>query len=306
MAVPDFQSFMLPMLRRCAGGKDHSLADLRIQLAGDMGLSESDLTEKLPSGSQTKYGNRVAWSAVYLHRAGCLERIRRGVFKITTRGQELLAENHQKITNKLLSRFPEFMVFHQGKPSSDDGPATSSSHAETESTQTPEEILETTYQNLKNSLASDILEAVKRMSPEAFEQLVVTLLVTMGYGGSIQDAGSAVGKSGDEGIDGIIKEDKLGLDSVYIQAKKWESVVGRPFVQAFAGSLEGHRARKGVMLTTSGFSQEARDYVQKIEKKIVLIDGKQLAQLMIEHNVGVTETKSYTLKKLDQDFFEAE
>jgi restriction system protein len=177
--------------------------------------------------------------------------------------------------------------------------------AESEATQTPEERLESSFQSLQISLANDVLDAVKGTSAEFFERLVVKLLVAMGYGGSIQDAGKAVGRAGDEGVDGIIKEDKLGLDVVYIQAKKWiDTVVGRPVVQAFAGSLEGHRARKGVMITTSTFSQDARDYVQKIEKKVVLIDGKQLAELMIEHDVGVTVTRTYSVKKLDQDFFE--
>lgn len=300
---------MLPLLKRCADSQEHPMSEFRAHLAGDMRISDADQQDKLPSGTQTKYGNRVAWAAVYLHRARCLERVRRGVFRITPRGQGILADNPEKITIKLLDQFPEFKVFHQGKAASATIPGNGhppNVQPELEATQTPEEMLETSYQDLHDSLANDILDAVKKMSPEAFEQLVVALLVAMGYGGSIQDAGKAVGKAGDEGIDGIIKEDKLGLDSVYIQAKKWEAVVGRPFVQAFAGSLEGQRARKGVMITTSTFSQDAKDYVQKIEKKIVLIDGKQLAQLMIEHDVGVTVTKVYALKKLDQDFFEAE
>ncbi len=300
MPVPDFQSFMLPLLKRCADGKEHPLAYFRAQLAGDLSISEEDTKEKLPSGAQTRYENRVRWAEVYLHRAGCLERVRRGVFKITTRGQKILAEKPEKITIKLLDQFPEFRVFHQGKVAgSAESQAGLSPAAETEDTETPEEALEGSYQALQNSLANEVLDAVKKMTPEAFEQLVVMLLVPMGYGGSLQDAGMAVGKAGDEGIDGIIKEDKLGLDSVYIQAKKWlDAVVGRPVVQAFAGSLEGHRARKGVMITTSAFSQDAKAYVQKIEKRIVLIDGKQLAQLMIEHDVGVTVTKTYTLKGL--------
>ena len=309
MSVPDFQSFMLPLLKRCANGEEHPLAYFRAQLAGDLAISEEDTQEKLPSGTQTKYENRVRWAAIYLHRAGCLERVRRGVFKITVRGQKILSDKPGRITVKLLNQFPEFKVFHQGKAADNttEPPAGPSTGTETEDTQTPEEALESSYQALQNSLANEILDAVKKMTPEAFEQLVVTLLVAMGYGGSLQDAGKAVGKAGDEGIDGMIKEDKLGLDTVYLQAKKWlDTIVGRPVVQAFAGSLEGHRARKGVMITTSSFSQEAKDYVQKIEKKIVLIDGKQLAQLMIEHDVGVTITKVYSLKKLDQDFFEAE
>ena len=297
------------MLKRCADGEEHPLAFLRGQLAGDLGISQEDTKEKLPSGTQTRYENRIYWAAIYLHRAGCLERVRRGVFKITVRGHKMLADKPEKITIKLLNQFPEFKVFHQGKAATPttEPTAGTGTGTETDDTQTPEETLENSYQALQNSLANEILDAVRKMTPEAFEQLVVTLLVAMGYGGSLQDAGKAVGKAGDEGIDGMIKEDKLGLDTVYIQAKKWlDTIVGRPVVQAFAGSLEGHRARKGVMITTSTFSQEAKDYVQKIEKKIVLIDGKQLAQLMIEHDVGVTVTKAYTLKKLDQDFFEAE
>jgi restriction system protein len=289
--------------------KSIPLAFFRAQLAGALSISQEDTKEKLPSGTQTKYDNRVNWAAMYLHRAACLERVRRGVFKITLRGQKILADMPEKITIKLLNQFPEFKVFHQGTAST---PATElragvSAGTDTEDAQTPEETLESSYQALQNSLANEVLDAVRKMTPAAFEQLVVILLVAMGYGGSLQDAGKAVGKAGDEGIDGMIKEDKLGLDTVYIQAKKWlDTVVGRPVVQAFAGSLEGHRARKGVMITTSTFSPEAKDYVQKSEKKIVLIDGKQLTQLMIEHDVGVPVTRVYARKKLDQDFFEAE
>lgn len=308
MAVPDFQSFLLPLLKQSGDGQEHSRRDLQRQIAKDMDLSDEDRQEKLPGGAN-KYENRLAWATVYLVRANCLERVHRGIVRITPRGQQVLAENPQRVSVKILRQFPEFRAFHQGAGVASDPAATEtvpSTRVEQEDTQTPEEALEESYRKVQNVLANDVLDAVKRLSPEAFEQLVVKLLVAMGYGGSIDDAGRAVGKSGDEGIDGIIKEDKLGLDSVYIQAKKWEGVVGRPVVQSFAGSLEGHRARKGVMLTTSGFSQDAKDYVQKIERKIVLIDGKQLVQLMIEHNVGVTVTKSYTLKKVDQDFFEAE
>jgi restriction system protein len=305
MSVPDFQSFMLPMLKITADGSEHPMADFRERLSQEMGLSPEDLQEKLPSGIQTKYQNRVAWSAVYLYRAGVLGRPRRGVFQITDRGRSLLAEKPEKITVKLLSRFQEFQDFRERRPGNSDDTPVRPGSAESEATQTPEERLESSFQSLQISLANDVLDAVKGTSAEFFERLVVKLLVAMGYGGSIQDAGKAVGRAGDEGVDGIIKEDKLGLDVVYIQAKKWiDTVVGRPVVQAFAGSLEGHRARKGVMITTSTFSQDARDYVQKIEKKVVLIDGKQLAELMIEHDVGVTVTRTYSVKKLDQDFFE--
>jgi restriction system protein len=271
-----------------------------------MGLSPEDLQERLPSGMQTKYANRVACAANCLYRARLFDRPKRRVFQITERGHDLLTEGLEGITVSILSRFPEFKGIHRGiSPGSPEDLPVSPSFPERGTVQTPEERLEFSFQDLQNSLANEVLDAVKRASPGFFEQLVVKLLVAMGYGGSIQDAGRAVGKAGDEGVDGIIKEDKLGLDVVYIQAKKWtDTVVGRPAVQAFAGSLEGHRARKGVMITTSTFSQDAREYVQKIEKKIVLIDGRQLSELMIEHNVGVTVAAVYSLKKLDQDFFE--
>jgi restriction system protein len=306
MAVPDFQSFMLPALRLTADGKEHSLAELHSQLAGEMHLTPADLEEKLPSGTQTKYSNRVQWSTVYLAKALVLKRVRRGVLAITDRGRQLLSENHPKITVKLLSQFPEFRDFHKGgtAPSVNEPPDTGTSK-DVENAETPEERLESSFREIQSSLASELLETIKKSSPEFFENLVVKLLVAMGYGGSVEDAGKAVGRSGDDGIDGIIKEDKLGLDVVYIQAKKWaDTVVGRPVVQAFAGSLEGHRARKGIIITTSAFSLD--EYVQRIEKKIVLIDGKQLAILMIEHDVGVTVAKAFKLKKLDLDFFEPE
>jgi restriction system protein len=269
-------------------------------------LSDADLEEKIPSGVQTKYTNRVYWSTVYLAKAGVLERPRRGVVVITARGRELLAENHPKITIKLLDRFPEFVEFHRGdSPASGSKPIQPDASDKPEDSETPEEKLESSFIALQSALASELLNEVKKCSPVFFEELVVKLLVAMGYGGSVEAAGKAVGKSGDDGIDGIINEDKLGLDVVYIQAKKWaDTIVGRPVVQAFAGSLEGHRARKGIIITTSGFSQEAREYVQRIEKKIILIDGKRLADLMVEHDVGVTPARTYKLKKLDQDFFE--
>lgn len=306
MSVPDFQSFMLPVLKVTSDGKEHSLVELRERLSGLMGLSDADLDEKIPSGTQSKYTNRVYWSTVYLSKAGALNRVRRGVVAITDRGRQLVNQNHPKITVKLLRQFPEFTEFYKGDNSEPtDEPNVPAKIAE--AIETPEERLESSFRELRASLASELLDTVKKSTPAFFEDLVVKLLVAMGYGGSVEDAGMAVGKSGDEGVDGIIKEDKLGLDVVYVQAKKWtDTVVGRPVVQAFAGSLEGHRARKGVMITTSTFSQDAREYVQRIEKKIVLIDGKQLAELMVEHDVGVSVAKTYKLKKLDNDFFEPE
>ncbi len=300
MPVPDFQSFFVPLLNAMADGADHAVVDVRKQVQAALRLSDADLAEKLPSGTQTKFANRLAWASVYFSKAAVLKRVRRGVFQITDRGKELLGERHLRISVKILSRYPEFVGFHKGAVDHGDGQPLNGKDA----FQTPEEQLAAGYQVLRQALAAELLEVVKKSSPAFFEKLVVELLVAMGYGGSIEDAGKAVGGAGDGGIDGIIKEDRLGLDVVYVQAKRWNAVVGRPVVQAFAGSLEGHRARKGVLITTSGFSQDAFDYIQRIEKKIVLIDGRQLADYMIDFEVGVTKGKAYVVKKIDQDYFE--
>lgn len=298
MAVPGFQRMMLPLLQLASDGSEHTASESFDVLASKLGLSEEDRREMLPSGGQQTFENRVGWARTYLTKAGLLESTGRARFKITGRGQEVLATHPTEIGTKFLRRFPEFCDFQNRQavePELDE--------QEEEGNQTPEEALDTIYQRLRRTLAQDLLARIKTSTPRFFEQLVVDLLVAMGYGGSRKDAGQAVGQSGDGGIDGIIKEDKLGLDVVYVQAKRWDNVVGRPIVQAFAGSLEGQRARKGVLITTSQFSQEARDYVSRIEKKIVLIDGEQLAQYLIEHGVGVTESASYTVKRLDLDYF---
>jgi restriction system protein len=292
MPVPDFQYLFVPVLRSIADGKDYSTPDLRDRIATDLKLTPEDISQRLPSGVQTVFANRIAWSIVYLSRAGALERIKRGVYKITERGKELLALNLPRLTIQNLSKYPEFVSFHKRTLDGGDD----DQEIKPETTQTPEEQLANAYKVLRESLANDVLETVKKASPTFFEELVIDLLVAMGYGGSVEDAGKAVGKSGDGGIDGTIKEDKLGLDVVYVQAKRWSNSVGRPVVQAFAGSLEGVRARKGVLITTSYFSQDALDYVQKIEKRIVLINGQQLADLMIDHDIGVNVVQTYRVK----------
>jgi len=300
MAVPDYQSLMLPLLKITGDRQEHGLGEVIDTLALQFELTDADRQEILPSGRQGKFDNRVGWARTYLKKAGLVESTGRAKFRITDRGLEVLRTNLVGINNKFLRQYPEFLEFQSAsRPSNkhDD-----EEEAE-EPSQTPEEILESSYQDLRHNLALELLERVKNSLPRFFENLVVDLLVAMGYGGSKADAGQAVGRSGDDGIDGIIKEDKLGLDVVYVQAKKWEGTVGRPVVQAFAGSLEGQRARKGVLITTSQFSQDARDYVTRIEKKIVLIDGEQLAQLMIDHNIGVAEVASYVVKKADLDYF---
>ncbi len=301
MPIPDFQSAMLPVLRLAQDGKDHTLREAVEAIAVEFKATEEERNELLPSGRQRRLHNRVGWAKTYLQKAGLVEANGRGRFRITSRGQEVLQRRPSRIDMKFLEQFPEYNAFAALRH--DPAEAEPSAPELLSATETPEELLEESYQELRRRLADELLDRIKACDPKFFEKLVVDLLVTMGYGGSRKDAGLAVGQSGDEGIDGIIKEDRLGLDVVYIQAKRWSNTVGRPVVQAFAGSLEGQRARKGVLITTSDFSREARDYVKQIEKKIVLINGVELAKLMIDHGVGVTEVATYTVKKLDLDYF---
>ncbi len=299
MGVPDFQSLMLPMLDLASDQKEHSLAEARETLSRKLGLSEEDRAQLLPSGHQTVLANRVAWAKVYMQRAGVLTSAKRGHFQISPRGIQVLADKPQRIDIKLLDQFPEFMEFRTKKG---EVSATSES-AESESTSTPEEVLEAASQRISADLAAELLERVKKSTPSFFERLVVELLLRMGYGGSRREAGQAIGRSGDEGIDGVISEDRLGLDTIYLQAKKWAETVGRPDVQKFVGALHGKRARKGVFLTTGSFSAEAREYVSHIDPKVVLIDGRQLVELMIDHDLGVATSATYRVKRIDSDFF---
>lgn len=299
MAIPDYQTLMRPILQQVADGGEHVVTDLMPHLAGQFHLTEDERTQLLPSGRQQVLRNRIHWAGFYMLKAGLLARPRRGHWRITARGKAAL-QQAAPIDSHYLQQFPEFQEFlKSSRPSNEVGPT-----PPPDTDKTPEELVETGYQRHRESLASDVLARIKGCSPQFFERLVVDLLVAMGYGGSRQDAAQAVGQSGDEGVDGIIKEDRLGLDAVYVQAKRWENTVGRPVLQAFAGSLEGQRARKGVLITTSDFSKEARDYVTRIEKRIVLISGPELADLMIEHGIGVTDVATFTLKRLDSDYFE--
>ncbi|MFO7461994.1 MAG: restriction endonuclease [Desulfatiglandales bacterium] len=300
MTIPDFQSIMLPLLETAGDGNERSMADFRDALGGVFGLSAEEREELLPSGTQPVFTNRVAWACVYLQRAGLLERPRRGRYRITERGSSVLKEKPGKIDIKYLQQFPEFIKFREikkqekGKPDGND---------EEEKVTSPEETLESAYQELKHNLATDIVQTLKDCSSQFFERLVIDVLLEIGYGGSKKEAGEAIGRAGDEGIDGIIKEDKLGLDIIYIQAKRWDSTVGRPEIQKFAGALQGQRARKGIFITTADFSKDATEYVNNIDSKIILIDGRRLAELMIEHNVGVSTVASYQIKKIDSDYF---
>lgn len=299
MAVPDFQTIMLPLLKFASDKEEHRLREAIEHLAQQFKLSESERKELLPSGTQARFGNRVGWASTYLRKAGLLESTDRGRFHITMRGIELLSTQPQEVNLSVLEQYPAMQEFRN---SSRQRPKPVIKPTE----ETPKELLERTYQELLSELATDLLNQVKACPPSFFEQLVVDLLVAMGYGGSRTEAGKAIGRSGDEGIDGTINEDKLGLDVVYIQAKRWEKPVGRPVVQAFAGSLEGAKARKGVLITTSRFSNEAYQYVRHIEKRIILVDGAELSKLMIDHDIGVTKQASYVLKKINWDYFEIE
>jgi len=305
VAVPDFQSMMLPVLRAVQDGKTYTTSEVNQQVAVDLKLTDSDLAELLPSGKSKLYYNRVGWSKQYLVKAGLLAQPKRALYTITDRGRETLAANPNGITVSYLKQFPEFKEFYE-QPKQNDPPTSNKASEVKDSDKDPIEMVETGYQQMRAELAKSLLSQVKACPPEFFEQLVVDLLVAMGYGGSRADAGQAVGGSGDGGIDGIIKEDRLGLDAVYIQAKRWEGSVGGPVVQAFAGSLMGHGASKGVMITTSRFTAGAQTFVEKLEKKIVLIDGPRLAEFMIDFGIGVTEVASYSVKRLDTDYFEGD
>ena len=302
MAVPDFQSLMLPLLKFAADGQPHPLGEAREALAAQFGLSQADRDEPLPSGNQSKFSNRVAWAKSYLQEAGLLTSPKRGYFQIAPRGEKVLVSPPGKIDIKFLEQYPEFIEFRTPKTASTTRAALSTT--EPTDSDTPEEALEVAHQKINATLATDVLSRVKASSAEFFERLVVELLLRMGYGGSRADAGQAVGKSGDEGIDGVISEDRLGLDVVYLQAKKWDGTVGRPEIQKFVGALHGKRAKKGVFISTGSFSSEAAAYVEHIDPKVVLIDGKRLAQLMIDFEVGVTASRTYQVKRVDSDYFE--
>ncbi|MBU1689364.1 MAG: restriction endonuclease [Gammaproteobacteria bacterium] len=305
MAIPDYQTLMLPVLQLASDKEEHRFRDSVESLAAKFSLSDEEKNELLPSGNQAVFNNRVGWARSYLKQAGLLISPKRGHFKITEQGLKLLSENHAKISVSLLEGYPEFQEFRNRKKdpskSNYENPA-----IEIIASETPEDSLASAYRTLSKNLEDEILISVKDSSPSFFERLVVDLLVKMGYGGNRQDAGRALGKSGDGGIDGIINEDRLGLDVIYIQAKRWEGTVGRPEIQKFAGALQGQRARKGVFITTSNFSKEALEYASMIESKIILIGGERLAALMAEHNVGVSIVGQYEVKKIDSDYFDEE
>ena len=306
MAIPDYQTLMLPVLKLASDGKEHKFSQAVEKLADKYRLTTEERNELLPSGSQAVFNNRVGWARSYLKQAGLLASPKRGFFTITPKGTELLGTHPTRIDASILEKYPEFVEFKNRKKDKSESESEIVPSFEQGSTLTPEDALASAYNKLRSALESEILSSVKEASPSFFERVVVDLLVKMGYGGNRQDAGRALGKSGDGGIDGIINEDRLGLDVIYIQAKRWEGVVGRPEIQKFAGALQGQRARKGVFITTSSFTKEAKEYASAIDSKIILIDGEHLSKLMAEHNVGVSTVGQYEVKKLDSDYFDNE
>ncbi len=304
MAIPDYQGMMLPVLRSLEDGAERTMAEVRERVATAVGLTPDELAELLPSGKQAVYANRIGWAKTDLEKARALETIRRGTYRITKRGKKLLADNPRHIDARTLSQFQEYAAYRKVPDAPQPGKQSTQEQGQGP-TGTPRERMEAAYKEVRDSVEQEVLATLLKCTPAFFERVVVELLVNLGYGGSLSDA-KAIGKSGDGGLDGIIKEDRLGLDIIYVQAKRWQNVVGRPEIQAFAGSLDGERAKKGVFITTSWFSSEARSYVKSIEKKIILIDGKELASLMVETGLGVTTEYTFAFKRVDQDFFTEE
>jgi len=304
MAIPDYQTVMLPLLKLTSDGGEHQIREAISTLADQFKLTEAERKEMLPSGIGGIFDNRVGWARTYLKKAGLLHYPKRGYFQITERGRTVIGQNPRRIDVAFLRQFPEFLEFHSPKRSTDEEAI---AEMPEEPTGTPEELLASGYLKLRKELESDLLTRVKSCSPDFFERLVVRLLTTIGYGGSLADAGKAIGKSGDGGVDGVIKEDKLGLDLLYVQAKRWDNTtVGRPEIQKFVGALYGRKAKKGIFIATSTFSKDARTYADGLDSKVILIDGGQLAELMFDYGVGVSTANSYVVKRIDSDFFEDE
>ena len=304
MSIPDYQTIMLPLLDLLKDGQEKTIRECIEVLANHFGLSKEERAQLLPSGQQPVFDNRVGWARTYLKKAGLLESPRRGTIRITPRGRDVLSEGPARIDVQFLMRFEEFKEFkefktlarqqrNEPKQANNGGGGTD-----------PVEDIERAFSEYQDMLVEELMKNIHTIAPAFFERLVVLLLVKMGYGGGLKRAAAVVGASGDEGIDGIINEDKLGLDVIYIQAKQWSNPVGRPEVQKFVGALHGKRAKKGVFMTTSSFTREAQEYVQHLDPKVVLVDGESLARLMIDHNVGVTVKSVYELKSVDRDFFE--
>lgn len=304
MAVPKFFEFFSAILMTLSAGETLHVKQIRLLVFDRMRLTEEDRSVLLPSSMQSTADNRVTWALTYLKKAGLVEQPLRAEYRITPAGKRALQETNNHITLEYLKQFESFREFHMVKPHDDMG---SLVPMDTMAEGSPQDAMDAAFQQINDELAADLLQAIMENSPQFFEKLVVELLLKMGYGGAFEEAGITVGKSGDEGIDGIIREDKLGFSSIYIQAKRWstDTAVGRPEVQKFVGALAGQGAQKGLFITTAQFTKEAKSYVSKQSAtKVVLVDGEKLTKLMIEYDVGVSVLNTYAIKKIDSDFFD--
>lgn len=308
MAIPDFQSIMLPLLVYLSDGNEHTNQEIYDALEKQFGMTDKEKKELLPSGKQRVFINRVAWAKSYLKQAELVEAIKRGHYKITESGKNVaLNDRPETIDINYLMKFPKFVSFRQGKANDDQNVSQKAKqHNLFVPEKTPEEYIEFGFNSIDQKLKQEIVSSIKGCSFHFFEKLVIDLLLAMGYGGSRQEAGKLTSKGSDEGIDGIINEDKLGLDVIYVQAKRWESNISRPEIQKFAGALQGKRAKKGIYITTSTFTREAHEFIRSIDSKIVLIDGERLAELMIEHDVGVAIVQTFQIKQINTDYFAEE
>ncbi len=302
MAIPDYETLMLPLLKQLAEGRVHVLRDLIGVLADEFKLSDEERAQLLPSGGTLTFASRVGWAKTYMKKAGLLIQPKRGTVQITPTGKSVLDSQPQQIDSKYLERFESFLAFRNAGRSGLDQPEPQQPVAPND--QTPDEVMESANRQLRAALADEVLDRVKFCPPSFFERLVVQLLIRMGYGGSREEAGRAMGRSGDGGIDGIINEDRLGLDAIYLQAKRWEGSIGAGEIRDFKGALDAKGAQKGVFITTGSFTPAAREAASISRSyKIVLIDGTRLADLMIEHDLGVSVAATYQLKRIDSDFF---
>jgi restriction system protein len=294
---------MRPLLAILADDQDHENAEIRGRLADHFSLTQEDLEVQIPSGRAKKFANRVGWATTHLYQSGLIDRPRRSVYRIAPRGHTVLTEHPDRVDLQVLSQFDEYREF-RGRTSAPSPAAEATEDSASE--QTPEEQIDLAYRLLRTALAADVLDRVKEQSPAFFEQLVLDVLRAMGYGGSHEDAVQRLGRGGDEGVDGVIREDELGLDLIYVQAKRWQNPIGRPEIQKFFGALHGKRANKGVFITTSSFTGEAVAYADTVSPRIILVDGRELARLMIDYGVGVTSARNYDIKRIDLDYFATE
>ena len=309
MALPDYQTLMRPVLAVLEDEGEHTARAIRDSIAEQFELTQEQLEERLPSGRDTTFRNRVGWALTYLYRAGLCDRPRRSVYRINDRGRQILARHPDRIDNAVLEGFSEFRAFRArdpDAPTSIRDPRAPAAPPPDDSSATPEERAAAAYRELRTALASEVLERVREQSADFFEQVVLDVLQAIGYGGPREDAAERLGRSGDGGVDGVIREDKLGLDLIYVQAKRWANTVGRPDIQQFVGALNGQRASKGVFITTSAFSREAIDFADSVNPRVILVDGTELAELMLDHDVGVTVATRYDIKRIDLDYFDVE